>query len=74
MFVVGGTECLKDVGHQLWHQAMVEESQPPPSFYSRSFKANAENLLDEKFGLLHDEITPETWKLVYLNVIHNMSI
>ena len=55
--ILGGEECIKDVDEELWHQAKIEESQPPPPFYSRSFEVNTTNMVVEGFGLSHDEIT-----------------
>ena len=69
--ILGGEECIKDVNEELWHQAMIEESQPPPPFYSRSFEINAANLVVEAFDLSHDEITSTNWKSVYLHMIDN---
>ena len=68
---IGGEECLKDVDQQLWEQAMIQESQPPPPFYSRDFEESAAFLLEQQFGLFHDEITPNTWITVYLHLIQS---
>jgi hypothetical protein len=67
----GGEECIKEVDKELWYQAKIEESQPPPPFYSSSFRVNAMHFLDEEFGLSRDDITSLNWKAVYLHMIQN---
>ena len=62
---------MKDVDTALWHQAVGEESRAPPQFYPHAFHIHALHILREGLNMCHYNITPESFKAVYLYLINN---
>ena len=64
----GAVDCMKEVDQSLWSQAVLDESQSPPPFYSSDFEVNALQCIDE----LGIQIVPANMKSVYIYLLENV--
>ena len=67
--VIGAVDCIKKVNETLWKEALDDESQSPPPFYSHDFQVNALQCIRDGLGISHDEISTTNMKRVYLHLI-----
>ena len=67
--VIGAVDCIKKVDEALWKQALDDESQSPPPFYSHDFQVNALQCIRDGLGISHDEISTTNMKRGYLHLI-----
>ena len=70
-FLAGAEDYLKSVDGQLWVQAVIDKSQPPPPFYCVEFKDWADAVYAD-MGLTQANVTPYNCRAIYIKLIHYM--
>ena len=62
-------DCIKPIDSAMWVKAFLDESVEPQPFYPDEFKEWADDILEEDFDLIQEQITSLICKELYLYLV-----
>ena len=69
IIIIGTVGCIKPIDSAMWVKAFLDESVEPQPFYSDEFKEWADDILEEDFDLIQEQITSLICKELYLYLV-----